>query len=181
MNLGRRDFLRAVAGAAAASVLPSRALAQTQNFPLVLWARRGPDVVKVDCATLEGWQAVCWILRDVRAGEVGQPHPALIQLHCWMQAWLAAYGVHTPFEYTSGLRMPWTNVNTEGSARSSQHLPDERRVFRAADLTTPAVSAEYLGRLAAQAGQGGVGFYSDRGFVHTDVGRIRYWRTSRRV
>jgi uncharacterized protein YcbK (DUF882 family) len=40
------------------------------------------------------------------------------------------------------------------------------------------ISTEYLGRLAALAHQGGVGFYTDRpqGFVHIDDGRIRYWR-----
>ena len=50
--------------------------------------------------------------------------------------------------------------------------------FHAMDIHMNGVSAEYLGRLAALAHQGGVGFYTHRSqeFVHIDDGRVRYWR-----
>ncbi|MNT95801.1 hypothetical protein D3C72_2377530 [compost metagenome] len=50
-------------------------------------------------------------------------------------------------------------------------------VFRAVDFSTREISAEYLGRLAYLARQGGVGFYTQRDFVHNDVDeRVRTWR-----
>lgn len=173
MTMLRRDFLKlVVAGAATAVTAP----VFSNDFPLVLWAKRGKDQARVDCSTPEGHSALCYLLRDVRANVKGHPHPALVRLLCWEQAWLAAYGVHAPFVFTSGLRMPATNASTEGAAQASHHLPDENYVFRAVDMHSPVVSTDYLSRLAYLARQGGIGIYTSKNFLHQDVGRVRVWR-----
>lgn len=165
--------MKFVAAGAATAVTGS---VMAGSFPLVLWARRGKDQAKMDCSTAEGHAALCYLTRDIRAQVQGYPHPALIRLLCWEQAWLAGYGVHAPFIFTSGLRMPATNAKTEKAALESEHLPDKRLVFKAVDMRSPAVSTDYLSRLAYLAKQGGVGIYSADNFLHQDVGRVRVWR-----
>ena len=171
----RRNFLKAVGVAAIAAVRPGGLAAI--EMPLVLWAARAGDEAQIDCATLQGQQTLAWLLRDIRAGNLtGIPHPGLVKLLCWQQAWLAAYGFHVRFDILSGLRSGATNRSTEGAARNSLHQPDAANLFRAVDFHSATVNSEYLGRLAALAQQGGVGFYDGPGFVHVDVGRSRYWR-----
>lgn len=171
----RRDFLKAM-GVAALAATHRDCLAAT-DVPLVLWASRAGYEAQVDCNTGHGQQTLAWLLRDIRAGNLtGIPHPGLVKLLCWQQAWLAAYGFHVRFDILSGLRLAATNRSTEGASRSSLHQPDATNIFRAVDFRSATVNSEYLGRLAALAKQGGVGFYDDAGFVHVDVGRSRYWR-----
>jgi uncharacterized protein YcbK (DUF882 family) len=127
-------------------------------------------------ATDEGFRAIAWMMRDVRAGVTGTPDWRLLQQWSWMQAWLAAYGHHARFDIHSGLRTRETNDFYEG-ALASYHLPDQRMVFRAGDFSTPSIPSEYMGRLAYLSQQGGVGFYA-RDFIHTDVrGRVVAWRS----
>lgn len=103
--------------------------------------------------------------------------PRLLRTAAWMQAFLAAYQVHRPFIVHSGYRTRFTN-EAVGGARASLHMLDSSGLFHAMDIHVTGISPEYLGRLAALAHQGGVGFYTDRkhGFVHIDDGRVRYWR-----
>ncbi|PCE30034.1 hypothetical protein BZL54_22995 [Burkholderia ubonensis subsp. mesacidophila] len=177
--IGRRDFCKAFAAAAAMApfVSPARARAEPATaVPTVLWVRRGRDEARIDYSTDEGFRAAAWMLRDVRAGVVGVPAWSLLQQWSWMQAWLAAYGTHARFDIHSGLRTKATNDYYEG-ALSSYHLPDSNMVFRAGDFSSPSVSSEYMGRLAYLSQQGGVGFYT-RNFTHTDVrGRVAFWRS----
>ena len=171
----RRDFLKAVGVAAIAAVHPGSLVAK--ETPLVVWVSRAGEEAHIDCATVSGQQTLAWLSRDIRAGnQAGMPHPGLVQLLCWQQAWLAAYGFHVRFDILSGLRLEATNRSTEGASRSSLHQPDAANFFRAVDYRSATVNSEYLGRLAALAQQGGVGFYDGAGFVHVDVGRSRYWR-----
>lgn len=171
----RRDFLKAVG--AAVSLAPLSSLpAFAETAPTILWLKRGGEQAQVDYSTTEGYAAARYLLRDVQAGVAGYPHIALLQLLSWEQAWLAAYNVYDYFDVFSGMRTPATNNRTEGAARASWHLPDAEGVFRASDIHHRLISPEYLGRLAALAAQGGVGFYIRKAFVHHDVGRIRYWR-----
>jgi uncharacterized protein YcbK (DUF882 family) len=177
--IGRRDFCKAFAAAAALAPLVSPAKASveaSQGVPTLLWVRRGRDEAKVDYSTDEGFREIAWMLRDVKAGVVGTPAWALLQQWSWMQAWLAAYGTHARFDIHSGLRTKATNDYYEG-ALASYHLPDSNMVFRAGDFSSPSVSSEYMGRLAYLSQQGGVGFYT-RNFTHTDVrGRLVFWRS----
>lgn len=173
----RRDFVKAITIAAgiAPGVNLSQVFAQEVAIPDVLWIRRGSDEARVNFSTAQGYSDVAYLLRDVQGRFVGRPHPRLLQLLAWQQAWLAAYGYVMPFKIHSGCRKASTN-SREGGAQNSQHLPDDLGVFRAVDFSTKEISAEYLGRLAFLAQQGGVGFYNADDFVHNDVGRLRTWR-----
>lgn len=183
----RRDFLKATAFAATsvASTTPGILLAQdlqatNAHVPTILWARRGGDEVRVDFATREGFNALAWLLRDVRENVAGAPDWKLLQLMAWMQAWLAAYGHHVRLDLHSGLRMPKTNKRIEGAAQASYHLPDAQMRFRAVDFSTRSVPSDYMGQLARYASQGGVGFYPSSNFTHIDTGP-RISRTTGRV
>lgn len=178
----RRDFLKAatIATAAAPLLSPSTLFAQTtsatnSHVPTILWARRGNDEYRVDFSTQHGYYALAWLLRDVRANQIGMPDWRLLHLLAWMQAWLGAYGHHFCFNFHSGLRTPETNRRIEGAARASFHLPDKNAVFRAADISTPSIPNDYMGRLAQYASQGGVGFYPSSNFTHVDTGHVRAW------
>lgn len=179
MILTRRAFCKSFAAAVtlAPFMTPARAAVQAGSaVPTLLWVRRGDDEATIDYSTDEGFRAIAWMLRDVRAGIVGVPAWRLLQQWSWMQAWLAAYGRHVRFDIHSGLRTKETNTYFEG-ALSSYHLPDAHRVFRAGDFSTPSIPSEYMGRLAYLSRQGGVGFYQ-RDFIHTDVrGRLVAWRS----
>jgi uncharacterized protein YcbK (DUF882 family) len=177
--IGRRDFCKAFATAVSLAplVAPTNANAQAASaVPPLLWVRRGSDEARIDYSTDEGFRAIAWMMRDVRAGVTGTPDWRLLQQWSWMQAWLAAYGHHARFDIHSGLRTRETNDFYEG-ALASYHLPDQRMVFRAGDFSTPSIPSEYMGRLAYLSQQGGVGFYA-RDFIHTDVrGRVVAWRS----
>lgn len=170
--IGRREFCKALALASSIApfTVPGRACADTQpaHIPTLLWVSRGSDEAQIDYSTAEGYRAIAWMLRDVRAGVIGVPHGRLLEQWSWMQAWLAAYGYHVRFDIHSGLRTPATNHSTEGAALASYHLPNDQGVFRAGDFSTPTIPSEYMGRLAWLSQQGGVGFYT-RDFIHTDV------------
>ncbi|MDR6407353.1 YcbK family protein [Paraburkholderia terricola] len=181
--ISRREFVRKIALAAcvAPALAPFDARADnaanaTNAVPTLLWLRRGSEERQIDYSTAEGYRAVSWLMRDVKANVVGNPDWRLLQQWSWMQAWLAAYGHHARFDVHSGLRTPATNTYFEGK-RASFHLPDRNMVFRAGDFSTPAAPSEYMGRLAYLSQQGGVGFYQTRDFIHTDVrGRVVTWR-----
>lgn len=174
--LGRRDFLRLVAGAATAVAVPP-VFAQTQQaWPL--WLRRGKDEHRFDAAQQDGYKAAMWLLRDVRAGAYGLPHPRLLYLASWAQSWLAAHSIHAVFDVTSGLRLPATNAAIEGAAQASLHLPTPDWYFFAFDFRARGLDAEYTAMLMRAVGMGGVGIYWKRDFVHADVGRRRDWSGS---
>lgn len=181
MTISRRDLLKGMISAAALApmLVPRVGLSATVDaspVPTVLWLRRGRDEYRLDYTTREGYEAAAWLLRDVRANVVGRPSQDLLRLWAWMQAWLAGYGRHQPFNIHSGLRTPKTNSVAEG-ALGSYHLADSFGVFRAGDMDVPGIGSEYIGRLAYLAGQGGVGFYV-RDFTHTDVrGKLTFWRS----
>lgn len=176
--IGRRKFCKffGLAAATAPFALPGVSRADIA-VPTLLWVRRDGDEAQIDYSTDEGFRAIAWMMRDVRAGIVGRPHWRLLQQWSWMQAWLAEYGYHVRFDIHSGLRTKATNDSTEGASLTSYHLPDKQLEFRAGDFSTSTISSEYLGRLAWLSRQGGVGFYQ-RDFIHTDVrGYPASWRS----
>jgi hypothetical protein len=172
----RRDFLK-LAALGVAGLIPTR-LTLGAESPRVLWLERDRRSWRLDLASQADYRAVCWILRDTAAGGLeALASPRLLLTAAWMQAFLAVYGVHRPFHVHSGFRTRATNTAC-GGARASQHLRDAAGYFHAIDIHMDGIPNEYLGRLAALAHQGGVGFYENRtrGFVHVDDGRVRYWR-----
>lgn len=120
----------------------------------------------------DGYAEACHMLRDVRAGVTGAMDLRLLNLLRGLQGWLeVAYGITDPYQVNSGLRTDETNALTEGAAKDSLH-----KRGMAVDGKIPGLPVEYVGRLFAAFQGGGVGFYVNRQrFIHSDVGRVRYW------
>jgi hypothetical protein len=177
--MNRREFVKHVAAGVGALALwgPEGVWAQPGTLPSALWLRRDGKTGQLDIDQPNGYRWACWLLRDTYAGREAPASLGLLRTAAWMQAFLALYGVHRPFEVHSGYRTRLTNELCDG-ARASQHLLKPDGCFHAMDIHMNGIPTEYLGRLAALAHQGGVGFYENRkrGFVHIDDGRARYWR-----
>lgn len=118
----------------------------------------------------DGYRQICWLMRDLRAGEAVAIDPRVLDLMCAMQAWVGYYGYRKPFLITSGYRTRKTNEGLEGAAKNSMHL-----YGKAADIIIPDLPVSFIGQLAQQYAAGGVGFYPSSGFVHIDTGRVRSW------
>lgn len=121
----------------------------------------------------DGYQKICHLMRDVQANKSKSMDINLLNMLRGLTGWLElSYGITTPFEVTSGYRSPETNEKLEGAAKNSMHLQG-----KAIDGRMKGIPPEYLGRLFASFQTGGVGFYinRERGFVHVDTGRVRYW------
>jgi uncharacterized protein YcbK (DUF882 family) len=74
----------------------------------------------------------------------------------------------------SGYRTPLLNSVTPGAAKNSLHV-----LGWAADVRVPGYSSAAVKKYALKLGSGGVGYYPAKGFVHLDVGRVRYWAVRR--
>lgn len=75
----------------------------------------------------------------------------------------------------SGYRTPELNRVVPGAAKNSLHM-----LGWAADIRLPGSSVTAVKNFALTLGVGGVGYYPSMGFMHLDVGRIRYWVTQNR-
>ena len=177
-DAGRRRFMAGMAAGVASLWLPPALAgdfwAQPRSVDLYREASRERDACvywRNGALDPQGYQRVCWLLRDVRAGQMIQMHPRLLDLLCAMQAWVGHYGFAGPIHILSGYRTAHTNANTEGAAKNSMHM-----YGRAADIRFPGLPTAYLGQLAQRYAAGGVGFYIGSGFVHVDTGRIRSWK-----
>ncbi|MBI5625324.1 MAG: YcbK family protein [Elusimicrobia bacterium] len=77
-------------------------------------------------------------------------------------------------ELLSGYRSPERNAKmrkkSSGVAKNSMHIKGW-----AADIHVPGVALGKLRDFASSLKAGGVGYYPKSGFVHVDVGRVRYW------
>ena len=175
--MNRRDFLKAAIAATASIQTGPVYSAPAAASPRALWLTSHGESRHLDILTPADYQAACWLLRDWRTQKVASASLRLLETAAWMQAFLALYQIHRPFVVHSGYRTKFTN-ELVGGARASMHMLDPQGYFHAMDIHMNGVSAEYLGRLAALAHQGGVGFYTHRSqeFVHIDDGRVRYWR-----
>jgi len=141
-----------------------------------LWLVRGEDQVRRTYWTPdagyhgEAYKEICWLLRDVQANRSFAMSPRLLDVLCGLQNWLAFNGHRQPIHVSSGYRSFSTNYRTEGSALSSRHLSGQ-----AADITVPGVPLARLAGMASLFGEGGVGMYLNKGFVHVDTGNERIW------
>ena len=183
-GLSRRRFLGLGAVAAAASVLPAKALAA----PVAKSGAPERVLSFFNTHTGERLQAsyccggvyqpnvleqVNFILRDFRANEIRPIDPKLLDLLYELGGVL-----HTdqPYHVISGYRSPQTNsmLRTRGShtgvASGSLHM-----VGKAIDIRMPGVKLAHLHAAAMSLKLGGVGYYPSSDFVHVDTGRVRYW------
>ena len=142
-----------------------------------IWVRRpstGEEVVARyydhGQINMDEYLKVCRLMRDAQAGVAAYIDIEMLDLVFAMQKWLVSWGVDKPILVQSGYRSLATNMGLEGAAKNSLHLRGQ-----ALDIRMPGVPVAYLGRLASMFGIGGVGFYINKNFVHTDTGTIRYW------
>jgi uncharacterized protein YcbK (DUF882 family) len=141
-----------------------------------LWLARGEAEIRSTYWTPdsgydgEAYQEICWLLRDVQANKSFPISPRLLDVLCGLQNWLAFNGVRQPIHVNSGYRTFATNWRTEGAALNSRHV-----LGKAADITVPGVTLARLAGMASVFGQGGVGMYLNKGFVHVDTGEERIW------
>ncbi len=111
------------------------------------------------------------ILRDWRTEEKAAMNRDLLDflndLHSVMET-------SEPFHIISGYRSPKTNAKlrdkSKGVARKSLHMR-----AMAADIALPGRKLEWLREAALSMKRGGVGMYRKSGFIHVDVGRVRFW------
>ena len=112
------------------------------------------------------------IMRDFRAGDIKRIDTHLLDLLSTISIKLKP---QKPFQVISGYRSPETNAKLrkrgKGAAKNSYHIQG-----KAVDIRLPGYRTSALRRTAFRLKLGGVGYYPKRGFVHVDVGPIRYWK-----
>jgi len=112
-----------------------------------------------------------FILRDYRQNAVKPIHPGLLDLVVAIRRRLRT---DAEVAIISGYRTPQTNAmlaaRSDGVAHHSLHMDG-----MALDWRVPGRTLEQLHRAALALRGGGVGYYPTSDFVHTDVGRVRYW------
>jgi uncharacterized protein YcbK (DUF882 family) len=183
--IDRRKFIRGFIGmtgfaAAVATVAPTSALAML-TAPATprrlkfhnLHTSEQLDVVYYEKGRYipQALTEIDRILRDYRQNVVKPMSPALLDLVAAIRRKL-----HTDaeVEIISGYRTPETNAmlaaRSDGVAHHSLHMDG-----LALDWRVPGRTLDQLHRVALAIRGGGVGYYPASDFVHTDVGRIRYW------
>jgi len=180
-KIGRRGFMR-IAGiaAATATIAPASALAML-TAPATprrlkfynLHTSEQLDIVYFEKGRYipQALAEINHILRDYRQNVVKPIAPGLLDLVVAIR-----HKLHTDAEVAiiSGYRTPQTNAmlaaRSDGVAHHSLHMDG-----LALDWRVPGRTLEELHRVALAMRGGGVGYYPASDFVHTDVGRVRYW------
>ncbi len=180
-GISRRRFLQWGALGLASALMPVRGFAAVresltteralsfhnihtgEDLDVVYWARG--KYLK------EALERINHILRDHRTGEIKAIDPRLLDLVHALGQTLHDRG---PFHVISGYRSPKTNAflrsTGHGVAARSLHLEG-----KAVDVRLPGCALPVLHRAAVDLKGGGVGYYPGPGFIHIDIGRVRYW------
>lgn len=119
-----------------------------------------------------GYNAACYLLRDVQERKIVSMDKRLIDLLYLIQAWCRVNNRPYIILINSGYRTPEHNKRLKKSALNSQHV-----LGAAADIRIDGISTQELANIAKAIGVGGVGIYphDGAGFVHVDVGKVRTW------
>lgn len=179
--LTRRRLLKIAAYGAVGCALPLPARARTRpgesaeaalSFYNLHTGERLRTVYRADGRYVKASLAeIDHLLRDHRTDDVHAIDPQLIDL---LHAIQTELGTREPFHVISGYRSPATNAmlnsRSNGVGRRSLHMQGQ-----AIDAFLPGCEVSTLHRVARAQQAGGVGYYPDPGFVHVDVGRVRYW------
>ena len=176
-HLSRRRLL-ALGAAAAAWLAPGLARAASAGPVRSLTLRSVHTGERVDAVywagggiVAEGFAAIERVLRDHRTDET---HPIDRRLLDVLVSLSAALDTRAEYEVISGYRSPRSNAMlvraTAGVVRDSLHVKG-----MAIDVRLPGRPLPAVRDAAASLRAGGVGFYPASGFVHVDVGRVRYW------
>jgi uncharacterized protein YcbK (DUF882 family) len=164
VTLGRNVFLDdAAAEQQSARSLSLRNLHTGESVDAVYWANGryiGAGLRKID-----------YILRDFRDNRIKSIDLSLLDLMFRIRQ---ALDRAAPFDVISGYRSPKTNAmlaaRGPGVSAHSMHMKG-----KAVDLRLAGCALETLWRTALAQSTGGVGYYSDSGFVHLDLGGVRRW------
>ncbi len=112
------------------------------------------------------------IMRDTQTNDIKQIDPDLLDLIFKISIKLKS---KKPFHVISGYRSRKTNdlllKRNKCVAKNSYHTRGQ-----AADIHQPELKTAVLRRAAYELKKGGIGYYPWRGFVHIDIGPVRYWR-----
>ena len=176
---GRRKFLVAGAAAVATGMAASPAFAIVGRKPfrsVALDNLHTGEKLRVDYWVngryLRGaLHRVNYNLRDFRTGAVHVIDPQLLDL---LDSLRRLMRTREPFQVVSGYRSPETNamLREESSAVAVNSLHMQGMAI---DIRMPGRSLHYLHAAAVHLRAGGVGYYPHSGFIHVDVGRVRYW------
>ena len=181
VKLSRRNFIQFIFFSGLASLFPSSVLGAVSNC-----ASSEKSLSLYNPITKESLNTVYWsngqyvkkalseinhIMRDQRTGEVKPIDTSLLDL-------LHATGMNLkakePFHIISGYRSRKTNEllrrRCKNVARNSFHIQG-----KAADIRVPGSRTLSLRRVVINLRSGGVGYYPRSGFIHVDVGPVRYW------
>lgn len=181
LSFSRREFLGLGMLAAAAGILPrtvqagiggvpeaERSLAfynthTGESLKAVYWVQG--DYVAESLATIDR------ILRDHRTDEIKAIDVQLLDL---LHTIGGSLETRQPIHVISGYRSPVTNSllheRGRGVALHSLHLEG-----KAVDVRFPDRDLFRVRDLSISLKKGGVGYYPRSGFVHLDVGRVRFW------
>ena len=181
MRLNRRGFLRLMLWAGLISYSSKSAFAAIdylapeekflslynpntkENFDGVYW-RNGSYVA-------EALNDINYLLRDVRTDAIKQIDKDLLDLIFSISIKLKP---QKPLHVICGYRTSKTNAlllkRNKSAAKNSYHIKGQ-----AVDIRLPGFRTSELRRAAYELGQGGIGYYPRRRFVHIDVGPVRYW------
>ena len=119
----------------------------------------------------EALAEISFFMRDWRNDSKINIDPRVLDI---MAAAYSLLDTDEPYSLISGYRSPQTNEmlrrRSSGVAWNSRHLLGE-----AADLRLKSRSVDQMFRAANAVSSGGVGRYSQSGFVHLDCGPVRNW------
>ena len=180
-KLCRRKFLTMGLSALASLIIPCNSLASIENL-----LESPKSLCFQNSHTNERLETVYWqngkyipdalteinhIFRDHYNGLVKAIDKNLLDLLFSLKENLKAT---EPFHLISGYRSPQTNSTLRkrsgGVAKKSLHMDG-----MAADIYLPGFSLSKLRHAAVDLRAGGVGYYPRSGFIHVDVGTVRYW------
>jgi uncharacterized protein YcbK (DUF882 family) len=168
----RREFLRALAGAAPAAAFLDLEAPRLVNLVHTHTSERlRVEYFSGGRYVPDALSRLNHFLRDFRTGEV---HPIAPELFDLLHRLAGSAGCDAPFHVISGYRSPLTNaalrLRSEGVAARSLHMTGQ-----AIDIRPTDVSLARLRSCALSLRAGGVGYYPASNFVHVDVGRVRTW------
>ena len=180
-GMNRRNFLKLMLWTGLISYSSKAALAAINDL-----SSEVRSLLLFNPRTKEGYNGVYWrngeyvasaldrvnyIMRDVRTDDIKQIDTDLLDLIYKISLKLKMKG---PFHVLSGYRNHKTNSllhkHYENTAKNSFHTKGQ-----AVDIRLPGQRTSSLRRAAFELSEGGIGYYPRQGFVHIDVGPVRYW------
>ena len=181
VELSRRRFIRCVVLSALAGLSPSPVFAAIRDR---MTPKRSLSLYNPN--TKEALDATYWsnghyvrkaladishIMRDRHTGEIKPIDSRLLDV---LHAISMQLKTQEPFHIMSGYRSPQTNALLRkwgrAAAANSFHMQG-----KAVDIRLPKCGLSSLRRASYKLRSGGVGYYPRSGFVHVDVGPVRYW------